>query len=77
MSAACQRGLGGTGHAGIMSTHAIAASAAFPRSAALRSGLFARLGRWFTPTGSNIAWTIGPDGLPCAQWIGPDDAGLR
>lgn len=38
------------------------------------AALAARLRGWWTPTDARIAWTIGPDGMPCAQWIVPTDA---
>lgn len=36
--------------------------------------LLAGLRRWWIPSDPRIAWTIGPDGMPCAQWIVPTDA---
>lgn len=57
-----------------MSSHALPA----PRvrrhvSAAL---LLAGLRRWFAPD-PRIAWMIGPDGLPYAQWIAPTEPEQR
>ncbi|MGQ0463837.1 MAG: hypothetical protein ACT4QG_00810 [Sporichthyaceae bacterium] len=39
--------------------------------------LLARLRRWWIPTDSRIAWTIGPDGMPSALLIAPEHPTLE
>ncbi|MGQ0463824.1 MAG: hypothetical protein ACT4QG_00745 [Sporichthyaceae bacterium] len=37
-------------------------------------GLASALGRALVPADPNLAWTLGPDGLPCLALVDRDDA---